>query len=135
MLANTDNLLGFSSDLIVISDQSSPYSSVLSRLISKEKLRLALDFLDDLAEEIDLAQRRLDEVMVKLARQNGYDEDYWGSRLDLSQLSPDEFLELKEEMRLVVTETAPSLKDDPVDEPLIFQPLSQPCSIHQSPPH
>jgi hypothetical protein len=105
------------------------------RLISEEKLRLALDFLDDLADEIDLTQRRLDDAIVKLARQNGYDEDYWGSLLDLSQLTPDELLELKEEMRMVVTEEAPTATENPVVGPLIFQPLAQPCYIHQNPPH
>jgi hypothetical protein len=103
--------------------------------LTEEKLRLALDFLDDLADEIDLAQHRLDEAIVKLARQNGYDEVYWGCHLDLSQLSPDELLELKEEMRMVVTETAPAATDDPAGGLVIFQPLSQPRSIHHNPPH
>ena len=103
--------------------------------LTQQKLRLALNFLDDLANEIDITQHRLDEAIVKLARQNGYDEDYWGSHLDLSQLNPEELLELKEEMRMVVTETAPPATDDLAGGLVIFQPLSQPRSIHHNPPH
>jgi hypothetical protein len=105
------------------------------RLLTQEKLRRALEFLDEMSDEIDLTQRRLDEAIVKLARQNGYDEDYWGSHLDLSQLNPEELLELKEEMRMVVTETTPPLTDDPVGVLAISQPVAGPCSIHQNPPH
>jgi hypothetical protein len=103
------------------------------RLLTQEKLRLALDFLDDLADDTDLTQSRLDGAIVKLARQNGYDEDFWGSRLDLSQLSPDELLELKEEMRAVVTEAVPPPIDDPVGGEVIFQPLAENIYIHQNP--
>ena len=71
------------------------------QLLDKVKLRRALSFFDDLSEEIALTQRRMDEEIIKLARQNGYDQVYWGTRLDFADLTPDELLELKEEMRQV----------------------------------
>ena len=72
------------------------------RLLDSVKLRRAMAFFDDLAEELALVQRRLDEEIIKLARKNGYDDDYWGARLDLADLTPHELLELKEEMRQTI---------------------------------
>jgi hypothetical protein len=94
-------------------------------LLTAEKLRRALDFLDDLANNIDLAQRRLSETIIKLARNNGYDEAYWGVPLEQCQISPEELLELREEMRMVVTE-GDQLSPG---EPPITGPISQPLEL------
>ena len=93
------------------------------------KLRRALTFLDDLADEIDLAQRRLDEAFIKLARHNGYDEGYWGAPLEHSHLSPLELLELREEMRLVIT----AEEDQPPPGEPIFQPPAHLYNIQFTP--
>jgi hypothetical protein len=92
--------------------------------LTEDKLRRALTFLDDLADEMALAQRHLDEALIKLARQNGYDEGYWGSTLEQYHLSPDELLELREEMRLVMDE-----EDQYQTGELIFQP---PAHLHNT---
>ncbi len=78
------------------------YLSISGRLTG-HKLRQAIGFLDDLAEEINRAQRGLDEEIVKQARQQGYDDTYSGTRLDLSDLTAPELLELKEEMRQLLS--------------------------------
>ncbi len=83
------------------------------RLLDKVKLRRAMVFFDDLAEELAMTQRRMDEEIIKLARKNGYDHDYWGTRLDLADLTPDELLELKEEMRQVA-----AVEEEPSVSPL-----------------
>ena len=93
------------------------------------KLRLVIDFLDKLADEIALTQRRLDETIIMLARNNGYDEGYWGTRLELSHLSPDELLEMREEMRLVVTEYDQPSTGEPLTGSLIPLPPAQPTYI------
>jgi hypothetical protein len=92
------------------------------------KLRRALTFLDDLADEMALAQRLLDEAIIRLARNNGYDEGYWGITLEQYHLSPDELLELRQEMKLVKDEE----DQHPPDE-LIFQPPAQPGHIQITP--
>jgi hypothetical protein len=81
-------------------------------LLTETKLRQASKFLDDLAEDINRTHRRLDEALVRLARQHGYDDGYWGTRLELSQLSPDELLELREEIR-IITAADPEPREDP----------------------
>jgi hypothetical protein len=96
-------------------------------LLTAEKLRLALAFLDDLADEIALTQRRLDEAIVKLARHNGYDLGWWGTTLETCYLTQLDLLELREEMRLVTTE-----EDQPLIGDLILQP-AQPGHIQLSP--
>jgi hypothetical protein len=102
--------------------------------LTSMKLRLALDFLEDLAEDIDLTQRRLDEAIVKLARNNGYDEVYWGTTLEKCYLSPDELQELREEMRMVVTEEAQaSPPDEPLRDAPIFHHPPQPGQIKLTP--
>jgi hypothetical protein len=101
--------------------------------LTSMKLRLALDFLEDLAEDIDLTQRRLDEAIVKLARHNGYDEAYWGTTLEQHHISPGELLELREEMRMVVTEEAHASPDEPPSVASFFQPPPQPGQIQLTP--
>jgi hypothetical protein len=101
--------------------------------LTSMKLRLALDFLDDLAEDIALTQRRLDEAIVKLARYNGYDEAYWGTTLEQHHLSPDELLELREEMRMAVTEEAHASPDEPPGVASLLQPPPQQGQIKLTP--
>jgi hypothetical protein len=101
--------------------------------LTSTKLRLALDFLETLANDIALAQRRLDEALIKLARQNGYDEAYWGTTLEQCHLSPDELLELREEMRMMVTEEAQASPDELLSFAPIFQPPPQLVQIQLTP--
>jgi hypothetical protein len=101
-------------------------------LLTVGKLRRALNFLDDLADEMALAQRRLDEAIVKLARQNGYDEAYWGTTIEQFHLSPDELLELREEMRLITAEDQTLTGESSITAP-IFQPPAQPDHILLTP--
>jgi hypothetical protein len=70
--------------------------------LTKEKLSIAVAYLDEAAEKIAATQRRLEEEIVRLARKCGYDDNYYGTRLELACLSPDDLLELKEEMRQVM---------------------------------
>ncbi len=50
-------------------------------LLTNEKLRVALDLLDGLADDLAVTQRQLEQQIVRLARGNGYGEEYWGTRL------------------------------------------------------
>jgi hypothetical protein len=99
--------------------------------LTRDKLRQALTFLDDLLDDINLAQRHLDEAIVMLARNHGYDEAFWGSPLEHCQLSTLDLLELREEMRLVVA------GGDPPCPPPGITPISQapdqPGSLHLAP--
>jgi hypothetical protein len=70
--------------------------------LTKEELSVAVAYLDEVADKIAAAQRRMDEEIVRVARTCGYDDDYYGTRLELACLSPDDLLELKEEMRQVM---------------------------------
>jgi hypothetical protein len=89
-----------------------------------------LDFLDELADEIALAQRRLDEAVIRLSRNNGYDKAYWGTTLELHQLSPEELLELREEMRMIANEEDHHLPDEqPSSAPILKLP-AQTEQIH-----
>lgn len=105
-------------------------------LLTTVKLRQASTFLDELAEDMASVQRRLDEVVVRLARQNGYDDDFWGTHLELHQLSPQELLELREEM-WIITAAAPEPREDPPSSgyrhsgPMNLQPPIEPDLAHQ----
>jgi hypothetical protein len=102
-------------------------------LLNPEKLRQALEFLDNLANDIDLAQRRLDEAIVKLARQNGYDETFWGGPLEHFQLSQVDLLELREEMRLTTAEEdPPQTIESPITTPFLPPPAHS-AQIHLTP--
>ena len=92
------------------------------------KLRRALTFLDELADEIDSAQRRLDEAFIKLARHNGYDEGYWGAPLEQCHLSQLDLLELREEMKLIIDEEEQLSPNEPS-----FQPPADLYNIHFTP--
>ena len=104
-----------------------------NNLLTADKLRIGLNFLDNLANDINLAQRRLDEAIVKLARNNGYDEAYWGTALEQSHLSPDEILELREEMRLIMAIEDQALPGELPITVAIFQPPAPPDHIQFTP--
>jgi hypothetical protein len=94
-----------------------------NNLLTADKLRIGLNFLDDLANDINLAQRRLDEAIIKLARNNGYDEAFWGNPLEHCQLSRLDLLELREEMRLITAEEDfPLVSASPIPAPIIQHP-------------
>ena len=101
--------------------------------LNADKLRRALNFLDNLADDLELAQRRLDEAIVKLARQNGYDQGYWGTTLEQFHFSQLDLLELREEMRMVVNEEKQPHPGEPPGNAPIFQPPAQPGHIQLSP--
>ena len=101
----------------------------MADLLTAHKLRRALEFLDDLADDMALAQRRLDEAIIKLARSNGYDEAYWGAPLEQCYLSQLDLLELQEEMRQVVAEEEQPSPGEPPSGTPIFQHPAQPGHI------
>ena len=102
----------------------------MADLLTAHKLRQAIEFLDDLADEMALAQRRLEEAIIKLARNHGYDEAYWGAPLEQCHLSQLDLLELQEEMRIVLTEEEQPSPSEPLTSGKpIFQPPASPGHI------
>ena len=59
----------------------------MADLLTAHKLRQAIEFLDDLADGMGLAQRRLDEAIIKLARNHDV-EAYWEAPLNSSPSFP-----------------------------------------------
>lgn len=91
-----------------------------------EKLRRALDFLDGLAEDLAVTQRRLDEVIVRLAQKQGSGAEVLGPRLDLAYLSPEDLVELKEAVLALLSAGREPQEEEVCDPVMLFPtyPLS-----------
>ena len=66
--------------------------------LSCEVITKALMFFNQMAEEVALTQRQLEDEVCTLARNSGYDGTYGWISHGLAGLSTEELLELKEEL-------------------------------------